>query len=68
MSTVAPASPAAPAFEYFTGTYNTIVVPAGTPADPTSGYDQDGTIRIVEIVGLDRKGRHNRRVKYGIVT
>ena len=28
----------------------------------------DGTIRIVEIVGLDRKGRHNRRVKYGIVT
>jgi hypothetical protein len=45
MSTVPPGTPAAPVFEYFQGAYNTVGLT--TPADPSSSYDPDGTIRIV---------------------
>jgi PKD repeat protein len=46
MSTFAPGTPATPVFEYFQGTWNTIVVNPPM-ADPLSSFSPDGTIRIV---------------------
>ncbi len=46
MSTFPPATPAAPVFEFYQGTYNALL-PVVTPADPLSTYSPDGTIRII---------------------
>src|SRR5206468_2902939 len=46
MSTVAPATTLAPAFEFYQGTWNTIVI-GPTAADPASFFSADGTIAIV---------------------
>jgi PKD repeat protein len=48
MSTVPPASPAAPQFQYYQGTYNSLVIPTSLfTADPSSTFNADGTIKIV---------------------
>src|SRR5437016_3409049 len=51
MSTVPPATPAAPVFEYYKGTVLTATGPPPltptTAADPTSSFSVDGTIKIV---------------------
>ena len=48
MTTVPPASPTAPAFQYYTGVWNSLLLPMQiNAADPASNYNADGTIQIV---------------------
>jgi hypothetical protein len=55
MSTVPPATPENPRFEYFAAAYNDVIGALATAADPASNYNADGTIQIV----LPRSGIGN---------